>query len=89
MKTEIKIQNLKCGGCANTIIKKASNIEGGAEVDVNIETNSIAFYVSNEEAIISVTKQLKVLGYPSVEDSNSVLSKAKSFVSCASGRINK
>ena len=36
MTTIIKIQNLKCGGCANTIIKKVSDIENVTNVNVNV-----------------------------------------------------
>jgi len=89
MKTVITIQNLKCGGCANTIIKKISALKSVSEVEVDNEANTVVFKAENEAAIVSVTEQLKILGYPSIKNTNSILSKAKSFVSCATGRINK
>jgi len=89
MKQTIFIQNLKCGGCANTIIKKVSALKGISEVEVDNETNSVSFVSQNEEDTLVVKHELNVLGYPSIEASNSLMRKAKSFVSCASGRVNK
>lgn len=89
MKTTINIQNLKCGGCANTIIKKISSLKGISEVEVNNETDSVSFIAEKDEDILTVKEKLFVLGYPSVDDANSLITKAKSFVSCASGRVNK
>ena len=43
MTTIIKIQNLKCGGCANTIMKKISTIENVTNVNVNIEKSTVTF----------------------------------------------
>jgi len=34
-----------------------------------------------------VKEKLKSLGYPSIEDTNGVITKAKSFVSCATGKL--
>ena len=36
---------------------------------------------------IQVKEKLKTLGYPSIDDTNGILTKAKSFVSCASGKM--
>ncbi len=89
MKKTIIIQNLKCGGCANTIIKKVSALQGISKVEVNNETDSVSFIAEKEEDVLIVKEKLSVLGYPSVDDANSLITKAKSFVSCASGRVNK
>ena len=89
MKKSIIIQNLKCGGCANTIITKLNSLEALAnvEVDVDVETSKISFdYISSMDLDV-VEKKLKQLGYPPVGIENSLTSKAKSFVSCASGRM--
>ena len=43
MKTTLYIQNLKCGGCANTITKNVSSIDAVTEVSVNVEENSVSF----------------------------------------------
>jgi copper chaperone len=43
MKTTLEIQNLKCGGCAHTIISKLNGLKGIQNVSVNIETNTVSF----------------------------------------------
>lgn len=89
MKTSIQVQNLKCGGCANTITTKLSSIENISDLKVDIDENSISFKYLNESDVLLVKEKLKLLGYPSIEENNSLSSKAKSFVSCATGKISK
>ncbi|WP_282135490.1 cation transporter [Seonamhaeicola maritimus] len=88
MKTTLEIQNLKCGGCANTIITKLSDLEFVDDVVVNNDDNSVAFSYKNEETLNAVKNLLAKLGYPEVGDKNALTTKAKSFVSCAIGRMN-
>ncbi len=88
MKQEIYIENLKCGGCANTIINGLNSIKGTENVNVDVE-NSLVTLTSNEATLILVKEKLSKLGYPEVGDKNTVLHKAKSFVSCAVGKVNK
>ena len=88
MNSTLKIQNLKCGGCANTIITKLGKLEGVSNVTVSTDDNSVTFAYLSNNAIHEVTNLLSKLGYP-VEGENNPLSKqAKSFVSCAVGRLN-
>ena len=82
MKTTLYIQNLKCGGWANTITKNVSSIDAVTEVSVNVEENSVSFDYPTEEKLIEVKEKLKVLGYPEDGEANSLGSKAKSYVSC-------
>ncbi len=89
MTTTIKIQNLKCGGCANTIITKVSNLENVNEVTVNVEDSTVTFNTSSEKEIEDVKSKLSVLGYPAEGENNSVISKAKSYVSCATGKMSQ
>ncbi len=88
MTTIINIQNLKCGGCANTIITKLSGIEGVSNVNVNVESSSVAFNYTSDNNITAVKNKLRVIGYPIEGEKNSVVSKAKSFVSCATGKMS-
>ena len=88
MKTTLYIQNLKCGGCANTIIKNVSSIDAVTEVSVNVEENSVSFDYPTEEKLIEVKEKLKVLGYTEDGEANSLGSKAKSYVSCAIGKMS-
>ncbi len=87
IKTEI-LQNLKCDGCANTITNALNKIDGIKNAQVELQSNSVSFEYNDENQIDIVEKKLAYLGYPIDTDPNSILQKAKSFVSCAVGRIS-
>ncbi|GAL68468.1 heavy-metal-associated domain-containing protein [Jejuia pallidilutea] len=88
MKTTLEIQNLKCGGCANTIINKLSTVSGIDTVSVNTEHNTVELSYESEAHLEDAKKLLKTIGYPIAGDKNALGTKAKSFVSCAIGRVN-
>jgi len=88
MTSIIPIQNLKCGGCAKTIVSKLSELPMISNVSVSEKTSSVKFDYMDHKNITTVKNKLKFIGYPSVDDDNSVLSKAKSFVSCATGKLS-
>ena len=87
MRSEIQIENLKCGGCAATIKKGLLSLENISEVDVDLE-NSIVSITSSNDNISLIKDKLSKLGYPESGDKNTIVHKAKSFVSCAVGRID-
>ena len=87
--TTIQVQNLKCGGCANTIVTQLTKLEGITDVTVNNETDEVTFNHSSDEEFEAVKSKLSDLGYPMVGEQNSLPKKAKSFVSCAVGRMTK
>lgn len=87
MTQNIHIENLKCGGCAATIVKGLTAINGVKEVTVDVEESTVSFSSTNEK-VVEVKDKLTKLGYPEVGDKNTVLHKAKSYVSCAVGRVN-
>lgn len=89
MKESLIIQNLKCGGCASTVIKQLQTLEGVSGVDVNVENSEVNFELASQNLLEKVRKQLKKIGYPVVGEANSLTSKAKSFISCASGKMNQ
>ena len=89
MKTTLQIQNLKCGGCAHTVTKKLASLENIENVLVDVEADSVSFDYLNEQELEQVKKKLLALGYPEVGYSNPITAKAKSFVSCAVGRMGK
>ena len=89
MKTSIIVQNLKCGGCAHTISTKLSEIKSISNLNVDVEESEISFEYFNENDILQVKGKLKALGYPSIDDDNDLMLKAKSFVSCATGKFSK
>ena len=83
MITTLEIQNLKCGGCALTITRKLTELQGIENVTVNTVAHSVTIESTHEEALEMAIKLLSKLGYPVLGDSNSFGKKAKSFVSCA------
>lgn len=89
MKNTIQIQNLKCGGCANTIVTQLLKLEGISEVNVNNDTDEVSFNAIDDTKIDLVKEKLSHLGYPIVGEANPLPKKAKSFVSCAVGRMTK
>jgi copper chaperone CopZ len=89
MHTSIIVQNLKCGGCANTITNKISEIENISDIHIDIDESRVSFNFIKDSDALAVKDKLKTLGYPSIVDDNSLVSKAKSFVSCATGKISK
>ena len=87
MKKDIIVQNLKCGGCASTITKGISSLEGVSDVHIDVETSTVSF-VTELDNLDFVHDKLAQMGYPADGDANSLGQKAKSFVSCAVGRMN-
>ena len=87
MKTIVHIQNLKCGGCANTITKKLNALDDVSEVSVEVEDNSVTFEYLDEHTLDVVKETLAEIGYPEDGERNSLTTKAKSYVSCAFGKM--
>ena len=88
MKTTLEIQNLKCGGCANTIITRLSALENIENVLVNNDNDTVTFNYKEDDNLSEAINLLSKLGYPIVGENNPLTKKAKSFVSCAVGRKN-
>ncbi len=86
--TTLEILNLKCGGCASSIKKGIIAVEGVNNVTVDLESSKVTVDTTNDAIISLVKKKLSSMGYPEVGDSNTVLHKAKSFVSCATGKMS-
>ncbi len=86
MTTTISIENLKCGGCAATIKKGILAIDSVESIEVDVDTSEVI--VSHLENVVDKIKdKLSSLGYPESGDKNTIVHKAKSFVSCAVGRL--
>ena len=87
----IEVENIKCGGCANSI-RKGLLEDGRIEtVDVDIENGKVSLD-GDETARNDAIQRLLKMGYPekgSVEGIKAAAAKAKSFASCAIGRIGK
>jgi copper chaperone len=90
MSYTIAVENIKCGGCANTIRTKLLSQALVQAVDVDIQHGQVRVE-GNPETRDKVTMALARMGYPetgSVEGMRAAAAKAKSFVSCAIGRID-
>lgn len=89
MKTTVHIQNLKCGGCASTITKNLTALDDVSDVIVEVGDESVTFDYSDENTLHLVKETLADLGYPEDGERNSLTDKAKSYISCAIGKITK
>ncbi|MCB1801525.1 MAG: heavy-metal-associated domain-containing protein [Gammaproteobacteria bacterium] len=90
MSYTIAVENIKCGGCANSIRSKLLDQELVRAVEVDIEHGEVRID-GNPEWRDQVAHALARMGYPevgSVEGLQAAAAKAKSFVSCAIGRID-
>ena len=87
--TTIEILNLKCGGCANTIKKGILSVDGVSEVNIDLETSKVTVNSESEFVLQTVKEKLSKMGYPEAGDANTLIHKAKSFVSCATGRMGE
>ena len=88
-----QVQNVKCDGCAHTLKEKLSPLFGKISVDLSKEPREITVELENDDQIEVLAEHLKGLGYPLVDAPLSMVesgvAKAKSFVSCAVGRVTK
>lgn len=81
----IQVENLKCGGCVSSVKKALKTIEGVHEITVDLESGMIE--VSGHADRDALVEKLAGLGYPEVGNNN-LLSKTKSYVSCAIGKMS-
>ncbi len=91
MKQTFEVQNVKCGGCANTLKKALLDEFGEVEVNLEKEPREITLEI-DETKKENLKLKLRSLGYPLSDDELSTLqnvgAKAKSFVSCAIGKMD-
>ena len=89
MTYELSVENIKCGGCANTITTRLNALDAVSDSQVDIE-NGVVTITADESSKAQVAQLLLKLGYPekgTAEGLKAATAKAKSFVSCAVGRI--
>ena len=87
MRASIIVQNLRCNGCVNTITSKLSVLKNISDLEVDKDESKVSFDYQTDEDFNAVKTRLTDLGYPSVDDDNTMMTKAKSFVSCATGKL--
>jgi copper chaperone len=89
MEHVIEVENIRCGGCANTITHSLEKLEGVSSVSVDIENGRVTVTTDIDVRDRLVAALLKN-GYPekgSAEGLQAAKAKAKSFVSCAIGKL--
>ncbi len=85
-----EVQNVKCKGCANTLVDGLSNDFSNVAIDLSVKPRKITLELEDSQLEKLILK-LRSLGYPLVTDDlttfQTVITTAKSFVSCAIGKI--
>lgn len=80
----IYVENIHCGGCVKSIKESLGKLPGVQEVDVFKEEEKLLVSGSELDRHIILDK-LAAMGYPE-KGNNSLLRKARSLVSCATGK---
>ena len=90
MSIEIQVENIKCGGCAGTIKKKLIEDNRVTAVEVDIEQGLVLIMTAENDRTEFCAILLK-MGYPEAGTAEGIAAakaKAKSFVSCAVGKVD-
>lgn len=85
MTHNIEVENIKCGGCMNRIKTALLKISGVENVSIDKDTETVTIDGTSDKNIL--VQELSKLGYPE-KANNDLLKKAKSYVSCAIGKMN-
>jgi copper chaperone CopZ len=86
MEQQFEVENIKCGGCMNSIKTALLKIEGVTEVNIDKEIDTVTVTgAMNREDVVN---KLNELGYPE-KGNNTLIRKAKSYVNCAIGRMSE
>ena len=86
-KEKIIIANLKCSGCATTITKEISALNGVSKVSVDPSNDSVDVTYENIDRKQIIDK-LHHLGYPEATEENGMLLQLKSYASCMIGKLD-
>jgi len=91
MRQNFKVENVKCGGCASTLMTKLKDHFGEIEVNLEVHPREISLEIEDEK-FEDLKMALRELGYPLSNDELGLVkiasTKAKSFVSCAIGKVD-
>ena len=91
MEQTFEVLNVKCSGCASTLKSKLSKEFGEIAVNLNVLPRNITLEIDDKD-IDKLAKALRELGYPLASEEMSFMdstsAKAKSFVSCAIGKMS-
>jgi copper chaperone CopZ len=87
MKTqEIFVENIKCAGCMTSIKHALLKIKGVAKVEIDKDEEKISL-TGDQYQLSEVLDSLNGMGYPQKGD-NTLFKQAKSYVSCAVGKMS-
>jgi copper chaperone len=87
---KLAVENLKCGGCAATIARSLKKLPGIRMVSVDTENGTVNLD-ADEVSVERAKLRLSQLGYPlvgSASGAHSAVAAAKSYISCAIGRVS-
>jgi len=90
MKHIIDVENIKCGGCANTIETRLKKLDAVTQVSVDVEQGQVTVEAADDSRE-QLVETLLHSGYPekgTAEGLKAAKAKAKSFVSCAIGKMS-
>lgn len=91
MKTEIMVDNLKCGNSAKTIIKNILTFDNITDVNVINEEEKIIITHQDSIDLTKIKTKLNSIGYP-IKNENNYLNKItcniKSYVSCTIDKMS-
>lgn len=91
MEQTFEVLNVKCEGCANTLIKSLATEFGEVTVDLECDPRKITLTIEDDR-FERLKLILRSLGYPLTTDQLGALqtltTNAKSFVSCAIGKMD-
>ena len=84
MRISSEIQNLKCGGCGNTIIGRLGALDDVDKVAVNDDEGTVSLSHDMGTTLDAVRQTtLAKLGYPMMNVKNTFGRKARLYISCA------
>jgi copper chaperone len=90
MKHIIEVENIKCGGCANTIETRLRKLDAVTDVQVEVEQGRVTVEAGDDDRT-TLAEILLRSGYPekgTAEGIKAASARAKSFVSCAIGKLS-
>jgi copper chaperone CopZ len=91
MTTTYEVLNVKCAGCASTLTKSLNDKFGDIKVNLDVEPRQITLNIEKSQ-VKFLREKLISLGYPMRDEDLGTIQKitttAKSFVSCAVGKMD-
>lgn len=82
----LHVTNIKCGGCQAKITKELEKV-GASHIAISLEDQTVSFEGDENAARTTLSR----LGYPEAgtKEAASLAKKAKSYVTCAIGKMEK